>query len=48
LKKIKKKRNWRGGGTIRKTERRNEKEGELKPKKWKREKKSKREGDLKK
>jgi hypothetical protein len=38
--------NWRGGGTISKRESRSEREGELKPKKWEREKKSERDRDL--
>jgi hypothetical protein len=37
----------RGGGTIKKRERESEREGELKPRKWEREKKSEREEDLK-
>jgi hypothetical protein len=38
---------WRGGGIVRKRKRRNEREGEHKPRKWEREKKNEREGDLK-
>jgi hypothetical protein len=34
--------NWRGGGIVRKRERRSEREGELKPRKWEREEKSER------
>jgi hypothetical protein len=41
-----KKKNWRGGGIVRMRKRRNGWEGELKPRKWKKEKKSEREGEL--
>jgi hypothetical protein len=44
----KKKKKLERGGTVNKRERRIEREGEFKPRKWEREKKSEREGDLKK
>ena len=40
--KIKIKRNWKGGGTVRTKERKSERKRELKPRKWEREEKNER------